>query len=199
MKNKLYLILLILSGCSHSSEPCTPIKTTGQIYPLATGNWWVFQHSVFKDLQGSIKYIYYDTITISRDTVITGEKWYYHSWWGFLSNRNDGLWEKRRFGITSDSLITELFFKYPANTYDTIEVDDSLNKEVVLSADTTVSIPYGCYQGYCYSISGPVLKKFVYFLIPAIGMVKGEMWLSDGNNNHWGKTEQWELITANLH
>lgn len=149
------LLAAISISCSSSSDGpkiCIPSRTTGQITPLALGNWWAYKHIFFKDEFGGVKNVYNDTIRITQDTLINGEYWYYHSWGFLIATRPDGLWQRYTFGSLEGS--TLLLYKYPANSNDTIVLSDSDAKVIVLSTDTSVSTGIGCYSAYCYVSGG---------------------------------------------
>jgi hypothetical protein len=164
-KNLYFLLTLIglfsFSGCSSSSEPCTPIKTSGPIIPLAIGNEWIYRVTQYQDESGIIGFVHYDTMRVIRDSLIGGEKWYLMTD-GWSTNRSDGLWGL--YYVTPDSTIPVLLWKYPAKSGEVIrKLDDSI---MVVSIDSAISIPYGCFltNQYMVKIYNQELRS--HFLTP---------------------------------
>jgi hypothetical protein len=163
MRKILLLIALTVAttGCSDSNNPLiTGSSEPSVIMPLRIGNRWLYQARVFDSTVTLINTFYYTT-SITRDTTIQGETWFFYdgdsSW---LTNRATGL-----YYLKSDH--QGLRFPYPAPQGFFFE--DS--GKVFVVNDTTVQIPpYVCYS---YSQFGvPSNAPFYWYCAPDVGVVR---------------------------
>jgi hypothetical protein len=189
--------MLFLGGCSDLSEPCIPTKTSGPILPLAVGNQWIYQVTIYKDEYGGIGSISRDTISISFDTLVKGEKWYFLGpnslvgFVGFCTNRPNGLWGMEP--VSADSQITALIYPNPTFTGDSTS---SQHPTVTLSVDSSISVPYGCFFSNHYIVAPYDQSPYDWFMTQGVGLVRRESWYN--GLSHWYKLKQWELISLTL-
>lgn len=188
MKHFFLLLALTLTACNNGATPCVAIKTSGQILPLSIGNTWIY-HITELDF-GTITKSLYDTVTISRDTFINGEKWFFYSG-EIVINRSDGLWGF--YQISKDSITPVLVWEYPIKSGNVIHQPyDSI---IVAATDTVISVPYGCFFSNVYFVGRN--KEYSECFVPGIGRIKSEQWY-DGYEHH-DKIKQIELVSATLH
>ena len=192
-KKYLHIALLILPiyGCSSTTnEPCVPMKTTGLIIPLALGNQWIYRVTGFDDRGNVYPNPTLDTFTLSKDTIIKGEQWFFYDGGDIVINRSDGLYTNN-----GDSLPL-LFYKYPANTGDTNFFPHG-NSISVVSNDTIVSVPYGCFSTYQYTHEPFYAAPLDIFIAPGVGEVRTEYWTGISSKPY--KYRQRELVSVVLH
>jgi hypothetical protein len=182
------VLAVILVSCNNSESPCVPVKTSGPIVPLAIGNQWVYHITEFAD--GSVTRSYYDTLTIRRDTLINGEKWYFY-YGGFWTNRSNGLWGV--FQVTKDSVTPVLIYPYPTSVGTVIHLPS--DSGFVFAVDTLISVPYGCFYTNVYFIGKD--HNYSECFVPGIGEIKWEQWY--GGFDHHEKIKQIELVSAIIH
>lgn len=198
MKKTLLQIILFLAffGCKTSEPPtsCAPILSTGQILPLAVGNKWLYRYDVF-DEKGRLKGPgQLDTFIVTQDTIVDGEKWFMLND-VFSTNKKDGLWD---IGfIKKDSIVLDREYKYPGQKGDTvIQSPDSSFTRVIVSIDTVISTPFGCFHAYEY-LEFDLNVEVHRFLAPGIGLLRSEGWLKSGDLLYKGN--QLELMSEELH
>ncbi len=144
--------------------------------PLEIGNYWKY---LLYDFDEEIESVRVDSI--STDTIIDGEKWYFlYGTNALLSNKDKGLWDMVGF------YPEELYMKYPAKVGDTWNISrPGLPIEIkayVVSIDTPVQInnkTYKCHE-YEYYENGILKRK--HFASPSIGTVKTEIFKSTSDD-----------------
>jgi hypothetical protein len=198
------LAVILPAGCG-KDKPCGHVTST--ILPLELGKQWVGTVTDF-DSQGAVNYIDTMAFVITRDTIISGERWFireginegpnkdgdsYVGGYSILAERGDGIWTHMSDSTTDWEC---LLHKYPAAAGDSyFYCGDSALTIAVLSTNESVSVPAGNYQCYCYRMQynfSDFTAAEVMYLAPDIGMVKLEGYFSqDGGEEYL--TIQWVL------
>jgi hypothetical protein len=161
-------------GCSTSTEP----SSLPPLMPLAVGNKWI--HTLFSyDTSGVLQHEWQDSIYISRDTLIDGERWYIRPVnrdLGAYTNRETGLWY-RLLGPTI-TMEPQLVHKYPARIGDSYPFAGSDVQETVISLSQTVTTPAGSFSCLVYQVldSTWMASKRLYFMAPGVGPVRYEQY-----------------------
>jgi hypothetical protein len=114
------IILIFLFTCCKNEEngptSPTPIKTTNILVPLSVDNYWVYLTQSL-DSTGLVWSQRYDTVSVTKDTLVNGESWYYVfdiiCGYGWFTNRQDGYWFQSGDWIT-------LKYPYPCNAGDSV-------------------------------------------------------------------------------
>ena len=186
MINKIILVIIIgfivTIGCTDSSmNPVQPYDTSKGIVPLAVGNTWVrFGTSYNKSFTDSSTS--YDTMRITRDTLINGVKWYFLSSSSeqIISNQLDGLY------FYFADLGPSIWLKYPANQNYIVMVQGNTSLKVA-NSDTIITVPAGTFHCYRYdydikpSSEGQDGAKLVYYVSPNNGFIKYETYFIPKN------------------
>ena len=120
----------LLVACAGDENPFS----ASALYPLAPGRYWVYQHSETDPLSHQVT-VTTDTQRVLDDTVINGTTWYrmsrsetlgLNAGREYFTNRPDGLWALTLDSDTVSFLpqnLERLYFRYPARTGDSYEVD----------------------------------------------------------------------------
>lgn len=171
----LFVLLSMVLGCKKDEGPTGPPATPSSvIMPLKVGNQWTFSATFYDSNGVALNGSGLTTISIIRDTTITGEKWYLLGVFGIasgslLANRSDGLWE-----IDPGSSSPYLIFKFPASAGDTYSTSSLGGKIVVGSISSSITVPQGAYSCYEYKLylqPSNQLNSVVYFA-PNAGIIK---------------------------
>jgi hypothetical protein len=139
-------IFLMIAGCS-KNETTDPI-TSPEIFPLKTGNHWVYRTTTN------------DTVTathvndVIKDTLCNGEPWfvltYDNSVRTVCRNNTAGWWFQ--YQATPHSPETpSLYYRYPASVNEVYMTLDS-TKVTVLSVSDIVTVPAGKFTCYRYHL-----------------------------------------------
>ncbi|MBX2989832.1 MAG: hypothetical protein KF749_01545 [Bacteroidetes bacterium] len=167
-KTNLFLIgaMVFFVSCSKDTEPtATGTNGTDVILPLKVGNQWIYQLTYSDTTRPS-----YDTIAVTRDTLIGTEQWFLvrdlrffsfgvgprETWW---TNRSTGLWGR-------DSGVSWLEWKFPASVGDSYLRPDG-DTVRILATNVPISVPAGRFPSYQYGIYRGFRSD--YFLCPHVG------------------------------
>jgi len=182
MKKLIILIfgfVFVLMGCkkedtSPAASAMTPLSSI-QIVPHKIGNRWNLR---------SVNFTSHDTNyfanSIIKDTLIGLELWFIEEFGNAGSsvptkNKNDGLYF---YHNTINS--GELAYKYPAQVNDGYYSSYYNDSIIVLSINSTVTVPAGtfnCYQYFTYRLWG-TYAGYIY-VSPEIGFVKSESYINN--------------------
>lgn len=149
------LSLLSLSCTTPTDNPPAPADV---LLPLKVGNRWIMQLTYSDTTQPG-----FDTMRVSRDTLIQNERWFYLSdaFFGpdhaLLTNRSTGVW-----GWHNDS--SRFLWKYPALPGETYLSGSDTTRVVSITAG--VDVPAGHLLCYQYR------SRDDWFLAPNLGFVK---------------------------
>ncbi len=198
------LAVVLLVGCGED-KPCCHVPST--ILPLELGKQWVGTVTDYDSL-GGIHYIDTVTFVITRDTIISGQRWFireginegpnkggdsYVGGYSLLAERGDGIWTYYGDQSTVEQC---LLYKYPVTAGDSYSYCDNTDMTItVLSTNESVSVPAGDYQCYCYQMQfdfGDFTATEVMYLAPNVGMVKLEGYFSQYGGREY-LTVEWVL------
>lgn len=190
------MLVLLLPGCN----PLAPDAPSDVIMPLAVGNMWI-GNKITYDAQGN-PLSAPDTLRVTRDMKSGSETMFDASDGETYINRADGMW--REAGQCSC-----LRAKYPAKQGDMFNEEttkvllpdelapvDMKTAMLVVSTDTTVTVPAGTYRCYHYRpvIITPTAATFItahdYFYAPNVGLV---LVVARGQQGY-----RWELVRAEI-
>ena len=194
MKKIIILILMAaMVGCGGDNkesetadienQPATAaeIGDTTQIMPLALGNSWIYQYSLFDTVIKEFKPISVDTFLVTGDTVVDDETWYFVKTMtpegGRVINRSDGLWQYRQ------EVEPFLFLKFPVEKGDEyvtmIGPTQVVNRVNGVGVD--ISVPAGQFKCYKYSHFVKQHNLVVdFYYQPGVGGVKMELYVHTG-------------------
>ena len=205
------------------SNPVNPVdaSTIKQLWPIQVGNTWVMQYTEL-DTSGNILYSSYDTLIVTRDTIIFISKLidstFYEVSGSFGSLRTPdsfspfgGLMAPSRNGsfvVLTYTVLTNGFmastygyYVYPAGVgdYNT----GSPGPRRTQSIDTTIAVPQGTHSCYEYEYfhgdpsNGVVTRKD--FLSVGIGPVQSELYnYIDTSSSRMYCSARWQLVSLNL-
>ncbi len=158
---KIYFILTIVcvvfASCSKDDTPTNGPPNNDVLLPLKIGNQWIMRITFIDSTHLSPVY---DTMTVTKDTLIENERWYYLDRFGsYWTNKSDGVWSRNN----KDS---ELNWKYPATAGEKYSIGVDNTVQVFYQ---NVSVPAGNYWCYEYKY---LRLDFSWFLSPNLGFVK---------------------------
>lgn len=164
----LSITVIIVSSCKKSN----PVGSSAeqQFWPLKTGNLWSY-HAVGYDSTGAISGSGDQTVSVTFDTVVNGERWYHISVAGaaFYVNRSDGFWEMWN---TPSSSTEQLIYKYPASVGDGWSA--GVFRISVQSTDTSIIVRSGTHSCYAYRWASDSGLARVDFCSPGVGLVAAD-------------------------
>jgi hypothetical protein len=192
------LAALLVSGCWSPSAPESPGSDV--IMPLKVGNMWIGEETTFT---GSGSTTITDTLVITGEQTINGEKWFVGSNGQMYINRRDGLHIRDTSGCECNTAM------YPSRSGDSIRLPDALVLmlgspspvnliviERVVTTDTTIQVPAGSYSTYHYrpEIVEPKNARFITpssrYYTPNVGPIR----LQRGSDQ--APVWRWELVKA---
>lgn len=199
-KSAIFLITcgaLLLFACGDDSST-NQDRTV--MMPLKVGNEWTGTLTTVDpggEHSGSM------TIRVQDRIIVNNEKWYImqHIIDGEIiypdqmhTNRYDGVWV---WYTCRDSIAGEplMWAKYPAEVGDTFTTGHlGLVTATLVSKDTSVSVPLGDFDCYCYFWLPNILWPPVhyYYVVPQLGIVKWEMYCPGPDDAPY-LCEKWEL------
>jgi hypothetical protein len=186
---QLYVLFICVSVVILSSliSGCNSQQPEGDIWPLAVGNQWIYKTSEKINDKPVI-----DTVTVTRDTLINGEKWFYTkhtahpiSW--ILKNKPDGL-----YIIDREKNSPFIFLKYKAIQGDTYfnMIDTILVKQM----DKVIKTEAGTFTCFQYNSLKADRDQFLtddgIYASPGVGVVQFQ------TSGMW--SIKYELIKFNL-
>ncbi len=186
---QIFMLFLCLSAVILTSliSGCNNQQSEGDIWPLAVGNQWIYKTSE-KINEKTV----FDTVTVTKDTLINGEKWFYTnhsahpiSW--ILKNKSDGL-----HIIDREMSSPFIFLKYKAIQGDTYfnMIDTILVKQV----DKVIKTEAGTFTCYQYNALKADRDQFLtddgIYACPGVGVVRFQ------TTGMW--SIKYELIKFNL-
>jgi len=156
-------IILLSNSCSHKDEE------SSVIIPLKIGNYWIYRVTVLNKPDVKI-----DTLTVTKDTLIRGEKWYIinHSLWHdfkwVLQNKTNGL-----YAVINENS-SGLFLKYKAIKGEIYASFSSKDTAMVSSINEKIKTQAGEFNCYFYASKKDDGKSSGngYYMSPGIGMIK---------------------------
>jgi hypothetical protein len=178
-------IALFVVGCG-DDDGVTNGQGAKVILPIKVGNLWHGDYFLYwNDSTITTTYAFH----IAKDTLIqvTGgeQRWFFME--AQLAENSYLKDELYRYGNTGveiwynyeDSLSEPcLWAKYPASVGDTYMTgEDLLDSVIIVSTDTTVTVPNGTYRCYCYRFVKDMTthtREEYYYLAPNVGYVKYE-------------------------
>ena len=159
-----FLIILLMAGCSNNNPE------TSVILPLNVGNQWIYKVTNPDDSNK----VFFDTLSVSKDTLVNKEKWYIitHTWENsfklILQNQADGL------HLIDYYNTPRIFLKYkavPGEIYSPGKRDDSVK---IISVNEKVKTIAGEFE--CYIYGSPKInidnKDDHFCMAPGIGCIK---------------------------
>ncbi|MGA9116366.1 MAG: hypothetical protein WB626_06290 [Bacteroidota bacterium] len=162
----LFLLSLLLSACGRDQEPAGPPPAASVILPLASGNSWTYQ-VISLDTAGQ-QHVGGMMLSVGRDTLFGGERWFGLFPGSWSANRPDGVWQREGEGAPY------LFWRFPASAGDSYPVGgDSMT---VLSTYQSVAVPHGVHICHVYRQGSDTY----YYLAPLVGLVKMELYSPAG-------------------
>jgi hypothetical protein len=176
-------LCLALQNCSNNSPTSGGGGgVIGKLFPLQIGNSWTYKTSYYDSL-GHVIATVKVTDSIPRDTVVSGETWYFYADQGtlFWTNRSDGVW--RWPVIIGQTNPPVLFYKYA--TYKGDMAADSTDPAMItvistISADSAITTDsLGTFSRCCVyredNFSGGVLVSTAYSCFaPDVGLILRE-------------------------
>lgn len=208
MKAFLTTLLLAFSLSMFSScKKSNPVETnpvdssrSNQIWPLQVGNNWVLRYTGL-DTSGNILDSRYDTLLVTRDTLMANSTLYEVSGlFGGLMGYNDSSISYWMGG--HGVYVTGGGYWYPANV-GLWYYDNSMGSHCIYvqSTDTALTVPQGthsCYEyEYVQRVDSVVLRKD--FLSPGVGPVQIEMYdYIDTSSHRLYCNERWQLASVTL-
>ncbi len=183
----------VFCGKDDDDNPVVPQPNT-DIFPLAIGNTWTYE-IIYYGQNG------YETsrdtarISVARDTLIEGEKWYQMAnddglIGGFCTVRDDGYWSGWPPGY--------LQYKYPTHTGDQY----ALWGDRIMTVEDDSNTTYIHGRQYCcvsYVLTVPNRYPFGRAkLSPGVGQVLEESW-AETNDNQMYLEGRMELISYVVH
>lgn len=136
-------LALTLAACD-TSEPAPPPEQVN-LLPLEVGNRWVMAYTL-TDSTGLLYGSRTDTLGVSRDTVVDGERWYYVGLLnapsdqgplrGFFTNREDGLYRLVR--REDGSRVPSLYYSTVAEPGEAYEIEVGYQTGVTETATMTL-------------------------------------------------------------
>jgi hypothetical protein len=191
----LLAIALFAFNCKKDDSTTGPSNTApANIWPLQVGNAW--RYSTFNyDTSGQVTFSGIDSTTwrVTRDTLLSGERWYWlaGSW---VTNRSNG------FCVKQDTIIA-LYFKYPASVGETwtIPLTSSANIQASLvSTGTNISTQGGTFACYLYRMLYLGGAPTDWYVQPGLGMVVREAFSVRPSGGTY-RSYRMELISYTLH
>ena len=180
----LSVCLAIFAGCSKDDDIAgASSAASGVIMPLKVGNQWINR---FVPDDGSGNATRLDTVTVTKDTLIENERWYYVNG-KYVTNRSNGLWARRGNDIW-------LALKYPANSGDSF-VRSGENVSVV-STSAGVALPEGQYS--CFQYKSRTYGSSSIYYAPNVGQVRIDSVYFTGNSSDQLHLGHIELVSAVL-
>jgi hypothetical protein len=162
-------LVVLWTGCSKDDNPAGP-TTTSVLWPLKIGNSWTIAGT---SLDSNGVTIGKDTtrFTITRDTTIGGEKWYFIDSYEMLTNRSDGLW----YRVKDTAFVPFLFVKHPANVGDTWKSISGL-RGTRISSGTLLTVPAGTFTAVVSSYADTATGRlqFTWYFAPNVGWVRSD-------------------------
>lgn len=192
LKRAFVVGLLALVSCTSDNDPASN-DTTGvnAILPLKVGNQWILQATYSDTTQPGL-----DTMRITKDTLIDGERWFFieGAFFGpnqpLMTNRSNGLW-------TRNNLSMGLSWKYPSFVGDAYPIGSGGTDTIhVVSTTADVSVPAGPFRCYRYRFNSDTSDTY---LSPNVGFVKfPEFGVTDSSGPTILRTVRLELLRAVL-
>lgn len=196
--------ILTLQSCSRSPASPQNIQNSPnlQLFPMAVGNSWTYTKSNY-DASGNVTASMNATLTIPRDTTISGETWYFYAYHGtiYWTTRADGVW---RWPFTPGEITTpSLYLKYPTVAGDTISDSNTVFTRTItttLSLDSLTTTPLGNFHCVLYRQSDfrndtLYSEEYMYYS-PGIGWIATDEYRQDSLGRH--KAFRQELISYSL-
>lgn len=184
MNKKALMIALIItsafiSSCKENTGTGIDNGGSNEIIPLKIGNQWVYQN-IYYDSLGTVIFESPDTVTISRDTTIRGEKWY--TLRGSIGYSFDVI--NRVNGYSYDGGATILQYKYPANLNDRYQTfiatpTDTMVVASLNAATSTIAGTFTCYQYNRFVPSRTSIRQ-ISWVEPGKGIIKEEAYFANG-------------------
>jgi hypothetical protein len=145
-----YLIpfLLIIAGCSKNETPYEPTASP-EIFPLKTGNHWVFRTTTHDTLVTT------HVNDVIKDTLVNGGTWfvltYDNSIRTICRNNPAGWWYLYKATLQSQGT-PWLYYRYPAAVNEVYMTPDS-TRVTVVSVSDIVTVPAGKFTCYRYHMN----------------------------------------------
>jgi hypothetical protein len=200
----LVLVLTLLGG-SHFACTDTPTQTlvsAEDLLPLAIGNQWTMETSVYDSLGALVGVEHLDTIRIAGDTIVSGDRWFYQRYLGHLvSYRNSDAGTLIRLVSPFTDGKSKLLFENPTatgRTYGHPEVtfsgnsawlDDSTNTVTVGSTDAGTIVPAGTFKCFVFEVrerQSSIEYRREFFVSPGFGWIRTDHYfrLAPGGSAH---------------
>ena len=202
------IFLFLIAGCdalsSRESEP-----ELEPLIPLAVGNQWVTRTTfMHPDTGEAIGAVAYDTLLVTADTLIEGERWFrlgdeIEGRTFLATNREDGYWAGSAH--RDEPFEPQMVYRYPAEVGDTFvrrgwPEDDVLQ---VMGLDTTITAETGTFHAVHYAQlwtdrpdGGSLQCDF--FVAPGVGHVKSVLPWIDAQTGELVRKEVRELVSIRL-
>ncbi|MBC8044727.1 MAG: hypothetical protein IAF08_14920 [Rhizobacter sp.] len=200
MNRKALIITLLalsalVSSCKENTGTSVDTASSSQIIPLEIGNQWIYKN-VYYDSLGAITFDALDTVTIIKDTTISGEKWFrLQGSVGYsfdVIHRADGYYYYGDGGAI-------LQYKYPANLNERYQtyVATPTDTMVVASFNSVTTVQagtYTCYQYNRFVPSRPTVRQTTW-IEAGKGIIKEEAY---GGTTTVFLSSRAELVGRNL-
>jgi hypothetical protein len=163
--------VLVLPGCTTDDGGVVPAPPVdhGSILPLAVGNSWYYRESLF-DTAGVPIGETRDTMTLVRDTLIGGLRWFADRG-GVFYGVTDGIAVRNMFPSDTGAY---LFLLYPVRE-GYVEYDGPGGYRVAsLGRATlaTVTVPAGTFECLAYIFRDPPRETLAYYVTPGVGIIR---------------------------
>ncbi|MFN0157500.1 MAG: hypothetical protein ACKVRP_05425 [Bacteroidota bacterium] len=185
------LIVLLITSCSPDNDPTCPGDSIAsvEILPLKEGNIWLYKAFSY-DPQGNVISTSEPSMSVSGDTMISGERWYFVNS-GLMTNKPGGLWIMSSFG---EELIPYLFTKFPCSVGDSWllgpQYTNSQSIGQCVSVSEVVVTQNGSYACYKYLISSESGQRSEFYFRPGVGLVLLENYVRNSMGSYYRVTRQ---------
>ena len=172
-------ILITISCKENIISPSNP----KEIFPLNVGNNRIWKTTDYYS-HGKEPFIYYDTLTVVKDTIINSINISIIKRINTLTNSNYFIWYYndnegfKQYMYNIGHYDSTLFYKYPGKVGDTfIDDGDTTTIEGINAICNINSVSYNCYKYIRYQyIMG---YKFISYVAPGVGFVLEEFYYNN--------------------
>lgn len=198
--NKKVLIITLLavsafvSSCKENTATSIDTAENSQIIPLEIGNQWIYKN-VYYDSAGTPTLNVLDTVTIIKDTTISGEKWFRLQ--GSVGYSYDVIHRADGYYYYGGGAILQ--YKYPANLNERYQtyIATPTDTMVVASFNSITTVQAGTYTCYQYNrfVPSRATVRQTTWIEAGKGIIKEELY---GGTTTVFLSSRAELVSRNL-
>lgn len=188
-----FFVLLLLFSCSKDSIPANPPASNNQVYPIVSGNYWVYRDSSFNDNGSFYGSAPSDTLRTIYSITFQGNVFYgadtFYITQTYYRQADDSTIEEYDPAVNN----SYIYFRHVKTNNTIIRSEDVVysNEHFVTTltgyTDTTNLYGYDCIRNESTSTRSGILNlKIIIYVKPGVGVVRYEYYLRNtttGNLN----------------